>query len=199
MGLVGSFKMSGNSKLMTQTKVEQRVAGLAGSSSESLLIDGCIQCIEQCEQILEMVSQEVYVDTSRGSSSIAAHIRHILDRFSSFFCGLPAAAIDYDKRKRDKEIEHNLEAACFALATIARRVEQLKQAPFAKDLIIVKESVLPSSPAVEISSTIEREMMGLITHSIPHLSVIALQAKAFGYPLNDDFGKAASTLVYERA
>ena len=56
MGLVGSFKMSGNSKLMTQTKVEQRVAGLAGSSSESLLIDGCIQCIEQCEQILEMVS-----------------------------------------------------------------------------------------------------------------------------------------------
>ncbi|MDB3909913.1 hypothetical protein N9390_10335 [Gammaproteobacteria bacterium] len=42
-------------------------------------------------------------------------------------------------------------------------------------------------------------MMGLITHSIHHLAVIALQAKAFGYPLNDDFGKAASTLVYERA
>ena len=191
--------MSGNSKLMTHSKVEQRVAGLADSSSESLLIDGCIQCIEQCEQILEMVSQEVYVGTSRGSSSIAAHIRHILDRFNSFFCGLPAAAIDYDARIRDKEIEHNLEAACLALATIARRVEQLKQTPFAEDLITIKESVLPSSPAVEINSTVEREMMGLITHSIHHLAIIALQAKAFGYPLDDDFGKAASTLVYERA
>ncbi len=191
--------MSGNSKLMTHSKVEQRVAGLADPSSESLLIDGCIQCIEQCEQILKIVSQEVYVDTSRGSSSIAAHIRHILDRFNSFFCGLPAAAIDYDARKRDKEIEHNLEAACFALAAIARRVEQLKQTPFAKDLITVKESVLPSSPAVEISSTVEREMMGLITHSIHHVAIIALQTKAFGYPLDDDFGKAASTLVYERA
>ncbi len=191
--------MSGNSKLMTHSKVEQRVAGLADPSSESLLIDGCIQCIEQCEQILGMVSQEVYVGTSRGSSSIAAHIRHILDRFNSFFFGLPAAAIDYDARKRDKEIEHNLEAACFALATIARRVEQFKQTPFAKDLITVKESVLPSCPAVEISSTVEREMMGLITHSIHHLAIIALQAKAFGYPLDDDFGKAASTLVYERA
>lgn len=191
--------MSGNGKLMTHSKVGLRVAGLANSSSESLLIDGCIQFIEQCEQILEMVSQEIYVGTSRGSSSIAAHIRHILDRFYSFFCELPAAAIDYDARMRDKEIERNLEAACLALATIARRVEQLKQTLFAEDLITVKESVLPSSPAVEISSTVEREMMGLITHSIHYLAIIALQAKAFGYPLNDDFGKAASTLVSERA
>ena len=100
---------------------------------------------------------------------------------------------------RDKEIERNLEATCLALATIGRRVEQLKQTLFAEDLITVKESVLPSSPAVEISSTVEREMMGLITHSIHYLAIIALQAKAFGYPLNDDFGKAASTLVSERA
>ncbi len=184
---------------MTQSKIENRVIKLEDDNTGVLLVEGCINCIGQCDQLLKIISQSVYVDGSKGGSSIGAHVRHVLDRFHSFFSGLSAASIDYDARKRDKEIEHNLEAAAFALATVARRIEQLDYMEFSVQQIRVKESVHPSSPAVEIPSTMEREMMGLITHSIHHLAIIALIAKSFGYQMGADFGKAPSTIVYERA
>ena len=184
---------------MAYTEIEQRVAGLEDEGSKSLLIGGCTNCIAQCDQILSIISQENFTDDSKGSSSIGAHVRHILDRFHCFFAGLAGASIDYDARKRDPEIEQNVEAAMFALGSVARRIERLHSLPFCSELIGVKESALSSSPAVEINSTLERELMGLIAHSIHHLAIIALLARSFGHHMDSDFGKAPSTIVYERA
>ena len=86
----------------------------------------------------------------------------------------------------------------FALTSIGRRIERLQQLPFSNELITVKESVLPTKPAIEITSTMERELMGLITHSIHHLAIIALIARSFGHQLDSDLGKAPSTIAYER-
>ena len=41
--------------------------------------------------------------------------------------------------------------------------------------------------------------MGLVTHSIHHLAIIALIVKSYGYEMDSDFGKAASTILYESA
>ena len=184
---------------MAYTEIEQRVAGLEDEGSKSLLIGGCTNCIAQCDQILSIIPQENFTDDSKGSSSIGEYVRHILDRFHCYFAGLAGASIDYDARKRDPEIEQNVEAAMFALGSVARRIERLHSLPFCSELIGVKESVLSSSPAVEINSTLERELMGLIAHSIHHLAIIALLARSFGHHMDSDFGKAPSTIVYERA
>ena len=184
---------------MTYTGIEQRVAGFEDQDSRSLLIGGCTNCIAQYNQILSVISQENFTDDSKGSSSIGAHVRHILDRFHCFFAGLAEASIDYDARKRGPKIEQNVEATMFALGSVARRIERLHSLPFCSELIGVKESVLSSSPAVEINSTLERELMGLIAHSIHHLAIIAMLARSFGHHLDSDFGKAPSTIVYERA
>ena len=196
---VSGFSISGHSELMAYTEIEQRVAGLEDEGSKSLLIGGCTNCIAQCDQILSIISQENFTDDPKGSSSIGAHVRHILDRFHCFFAGLAGASIDYDARKRDPEIEQNVEAAMFALGSVARRIERLHSLPFCSELIGVKESVLSSSPAVEINSTLERELMGLIAHSIHHLDIIAMLARSFGHHMDSDLGKAPSTIVYERA
>ena len=80
--------------------------------------------------------------------------------------------------------------------------------------ITVRESVYHQGPSVEIPSTVDRELMGLISHSIhhlahrahtaismndTHLAIIALITKSFGYRLDSDFGKAPSTILYERS
>lgn len=184
---------------MAHSKVEYRVVNLEDSNAISSLIEGCSDCIGQYDQLLKVISQSVYIDNSNSSSSIGAYVRHILDRFHCFFSGLQDASIDYDASKRDKEIEQNIEAAMFAVVTVARRIEQLGDNPSIGNLICVRETVHPLSPAVEISSTIEREMMALITHSIHHLAIIALIARSFGYQMGEDFGKASSTIVYESA
>ena len=168
------------------------------SADAEQLIRGCVYCVDQCEQLLKLISQEVYVATSQGISSVGAHVRHILDRFNCFFAGLQQGCVDYDARKRDKSIENNLDAALFSLALIARRVEKLDLAGDPGESITVRESVHHQGPSVTIASTVERELMGLITHSIHHLAIIALIVKAFGYQLDSDFGKAPSTIVYER-
>ena len=161
------------------------------------MIGGCTNCIAQCDQILSIISQDNFTDDSKGSSSISAHVRHILDRLHCFFVGLAGASIDYDARKRDPKIAQNVEVATFVQESVARRIEQLWQLPFCNELIGVKESVLSSGPEVEITSTLERELVGLITRSIHHLAIIALLVKLFGHQLGSDFGKAPSTIVYE--
>lgn len=169
------------------------------SADESLLLQGCIHCVNQSSQLLKVVAQDDYTIVSQGNSSIGAHVRHILDRFHCFFAGLQEGSVDYDDRKRDKSIENSVEAASFALATVARQVEKLDLAEFAEKSIRVRESVYHQGPSIAIASTVDRELMGLITHTIHHLAIIAITAKSFGYTMDSDFGKAASTIVYERS
>ena len=64
--------------------------------------------------------------------------------------------------------------------------------------IEVRESVHHESPLAEIPSTFDREIMGLISHSSHHLAIIALIAKSLSFEIDDDFGKAPSTLASER-
>ncbi len=163
------------------------------------LLAGCVRSIEQCGQLLRLISTESYVDSSRGTSSVGAHIRHILDRFHCFLAGMPAGSIDYDARKRDKSIENNLDVAAFALVSVSRRIESMVAMDDLETAITVRESVHHQGPAVTMPSTVGRELMGLVTHSIHHLAIIALIVKSYGYEMDSDFGKAASTILYESA
>ena len=160
---------------------------------------GCVRSIEQCAHLLQLISAEAYVDSSRGMSSVGAHIRHILDRFHCFLAGMPAGSIDYDARKRDKSIEKNLDVATFALVSVRWRIETMAALDDLGNAITVRESVHHQGPAVTMPSTVGRELMGLVTHSIHHLAIIALIVKSYGYEMDSDFGKAASTILYESA
>lgn len=180
-----------NSKALNQLDIQYTDA--------TQLLAGCVRSIEQCGQLLRLISTESYVDSSKGSSSVGAHIRHILDRFHCFLAGMPAGSIDYDARKRDKSIENNLDVAAFALVSVSRRIESMVALDDLETAITVRESVHHQGPAVTMPSTVGRELMGLVTHSIHHLAIIALIVKSYGYEMDSDFGKAASTILYESA
>lgn len=63
----------------------------------------------------------------------------------------------------------------------------------------MRELVHHGSPFAEALSTLDREIMGHISHSTHHLAIIALIAKSLGFEIDEDFGKASSTLVSERS
>ncbi len=106
--------------------------------------------------------------------------------------------MDYDARARDKSIETNLAAAQFAVVSVSRRIEGQELLTSLNKSIRVREAVYLRGASVEVDSSVERELMGLISHSIHHLAIIALVAKSFGYQLDQDFGKAPSTILFER-
>lgn len=174
-------------------------ANLDSGRTANQLLEGCRHCIRQCAQLLELLNQDSYVSQVEATSSIGAHMRHILDRYYCFFAGIQSGVIDYDARKRDKSIEENIEAASFALTSLSRRFDGLKLEKVLGQTVEVRESVHPECPLAQIPSTFDRELMGLISHSTHHLAIIALVAKSLGYEIGDDFGKAPSTIVYERS
>jgi len=166
------------------------------ATDSSQLIMGCRHCLDQCEELLSLISAEHYIEISVDGSSIGAHMRHILDRFQCFFLGLQDGCVDYDARKRDKSIESDLAVANSALSSIVRRVEGLG---LEDREVSVRAPVHAQGPSVTVPSTVDRELMGLVTHSVHHLAVLALVVRSFGYQLDRDFGKAPSTILYERA
>jgi hypothetical protein len=181
------------------TNLTAKIQGSAQNSDAKQLIEGCLLCVDQCDQLLQLISRREYVATAQGASSVGAHIRHILDRFHCVFAGLNDGFIDYDARKREQAIENSPDAASFALASVARRIQDLDLAHRLSNTITVRESVHSEGPVVAIPSSVGRELMGVVTHSIHHLAIIALSVKAFGYQLDDDLGKAPSTIMYERS
>ena len=120
-----------------------------------------------------------------------------MDRFQSFFHGLPLNHIDYDDRERDKSIEGSLAGAKVALTSVLQRLNALTSSEVQSLALTVSETVNDQGVTVRVSSTAQRELMGLVTHSIHHLAIIALIAKGLGYTVDQRFGKAPSTLVFE--
>jgi uncharacterized damage-inducible protein DinB len=163
------------------------------------LLAGCHYCLGQCQDLLERVSVEDYRAQSGSQSSVGAHLRHVLERFQSVLNGLPEARIDYDKRRRDPALEQNPDSAAFALNSIRRRLQQLQpdHAPAGAAALLVCESVHPGQQAVTVSSSIERELMSLVSHSVHHLALIATLLRPLGYKLDEQFGKAPSTLIHQ--
>lgn len=180
-----------------------RPNAIADLNAQVQLVEGCRYCLTQCELLLKIVSPEDFALANNGAS-IGTHLRHVLDRFQCFFNGLATGHIDYDARKRDHAIATSPEAAAFALASISRRVETIasntgnNNAENISAVLSVQESVHHLGPAVTVGSTVERELMGLIVHATHHLAIIAMLARQMGYVVDKDFGKAPSTILYER-
>ena len=106
-------------------------------------------------------------------------------------------SIDYDASKRDKSVENKMDVATIALDSLGRRIETMAALDHLETPITARESVHYRGPAVTMRSTVGRVLMGLVTHSIHHLAIIALIVKSYGYEMDSDFGKAASTILYE--
>jgi uncharacterized damage-inducible protein DinB len=194
---------SGVSGLIEQNRVFMDNAILmeedVSSSVADLLLKGCLHCMQQCDEVVIRLGADDYANSYEGSSSMGSHVRHILDRFQSLFVGLPDLSVDYDARKRDKAIESSTRSARFAIALVSWRIRELDLVKLSGQSISVKETVYYCAAPIEISSTLERELMGLITHSIHHLAIISMLAKQCGHSIDPSFGKAPSTLVYERS
>jgi len=164
--------------------------------SDSVLREACLECVDQCLEIIQLLPVETYQSSASGGSSIGTHMRHIIERIVCVLDGQEQGRVDYDHRARDPLLESDPTIAASTLATMQLRLEDLK--PESAVTIEVRESVQPDNPAVVVISTLDRELMSLISHTIHHLAIIALLSRGAGYPLRVEIGKAPSTLLYER-
>lgn len=169
-------------------------------SRHRLLIEANTRWLLQALALLEKVSDEAYAGTPAGLEPhrAGAHLRHILEFYDCFLCGMRTGYIDYDARRRDPVIERSR-------AEAARRIQEiiasLNSGSYEHENFIV---MVRMEGADELgitggwlASSVSRELQALSSHTIHHFALIAMTLRAQGVPVDLSFGVAPSTLHHQ--
>lgn len=165
------------------------------------IVTAAVEILRQGEELLCALSVEAY---SRRlpvafNGSIGGHYRHCLDHFTSLLRGIDSDMVDYDHRERDPRIEGD---PAFALGLTRRMRTALER--------LDSEVLLtPVSARCEVSynhgdspvthSSLGRELVYAIAHSIHHFALIAVMARLMEVELPPHFGVAPSTVAHQKA
>lgn len=158
------------------------------------LVKDNIATLQQAEMLLLCVARhELKLEDKLGP-----HLRHVLDHYDSFLDGLSKGRIDYDARARDTATETRIGAAQQRIARIHARLADLASGAW-PDRIEVSVATNADAPGRASWSTPERELQFLQSHAVHHYALIRLLLDQRGVSIDEDFGKAPSTVRYERA
>ncbi len=132
-----------------------------------------------------------------GGASIGAHLRHILDFYGAFYYGIEKGHINYDKRQRNPDIESNVASGVAQITAVIEQLATLKHA--ANKDVEINASVEVDSTESYGRSNLIRELQSLHSHTTHHMAIIAIVFKLNNIKIDDDFGKAPSTIQYEHS
>lgn len=148
--------------------------------------------LEQGIALLSSLSDRMYLQKQNNSeSSVGEHIRHVIEHYQMFLEGIQMGHIDYDKRKRDPSLEENRLHAINRLRELFTFFET-KYLPLGQ--ILVSQNYNPDFPTPIVTSTIERELLFLVSHTVHHYAIIALVLKDEVGVIPPYFGYSPATL-----
>lgn len=156
----------------------------------------CIENLQEIKKFLVKLDKETYrmkLDFLSGAS-IGQHVRHILEFYQVVLEGIPKGVINYDKRRRNKEIEELIDFAGKTIEIIILQLESIE-----KDLILILNGDFSNEgqdQITEIKTTLYRELAYNLEHSIHHQSLIRVGCHVLNLDseLPENFGVAPATL-----
>ena len=163
------------------------------------LIETNIACLQQGIDLLHTLPEEVYTHTSPPvyTSGIGDHYRHCLEHYLCFLRGIDAKNIDYDARKRDRQISAD---RLYAIQVTEQIIRRMREVTCMGAVLRVKMDCKLSDEegAVWADSTVERDLQYLQAHTIHHYALIAMIVRLQGNDPGEEFGVAPSTLTYRK-
>jgi uncharacterized damage-inducible protein DinB len=156
--------------------------------------------LDELADVLHPVSATMY--TARPfpgvSGSIGQHVRHVLDHVAGLCHAAPRGVISYDQRERGTDVEADVSAA---LQTIVHLKAALIQFDGCDEDAPITLTSVPGHGAAPVvaRSTLAREVLFVISHTVHHQALIAVLLAAAGRTVPDTFGLAPSTPLSARA
>lgn len=157
--------------------------------------------LAQCSAVIRALDDAAYTAGSRvlAGGTVGKHVRHTLDHFrAALDDGLAGRAIDYDHRDRNVPMETQRAAALDAIGSLESRLAGLSDADLRSEVSIRVMLAADGAEAL-LGSTLARELAFASHHAVHHHAMIRAIAAEFGFQPGDEFGKAPSTLNYERS
>lgn len=153
--------------------------------------------LQQLADVLGVTTDEQYVQNPVGvmACSLGGHVRHCLDHFESLANAVGRDAIDYDQRERGTAIETNRSTALESIKRLTTAFDRLKCAEL-RQSIRVRSILAADGAAIETESSIGRELVFVLSHTIHHSALIAAMCKTLGIALPAWFGYAPATIAH---
>ena len=150
----------------------------------------------QLSETLNQLSNEEYMQPSKVllKATIGQHVRHIIELFQCLEKGYNTGLVNYEKRKRDYQIETNKELAASLLKDIYQNIDKEN-----KDILLEAEDYCDSVEVVSIPSNYYRELAYNLEHTIHHMALIRVGInEVSSVMLPEEFGVAYSTVKYRQ-
>ena len=169
-----------------------------GESQSSLLLDSSKYVLAQISSLIEELGDDQYAQSSDGvKPSIGKHVRDVVEFYQSLFSHLAREVEEtlcYDDRQREQSIEVSRACALASLLDISTKLDSMPKNDI--DLTLASR-VHPEKRMIHTSSSVYREMVYLLDHTVHHMALIKYLAEFVGVNLPHEFGVAPSTLVFE--
>lgn len=152
-----------------------------------------VEVLGQMTDLLRAISSQSYVQNSGSDGSIGQHTRHIIEFYECFFEGFKDRSVNYDSRRRNPLIEADPETAIIELKHI---IQDLRAISEDDEFTVMAQSF--GDDKIAFPSSISREVLYLLEHTIHHMAIIRMLVKS-GCPelsIPKEFGVAYSTLRY---
>jgi uncharacterized damage-inducible protein DinB len=154
--------------------------------------------LRQLSDILDQISDDDYGRKLEilGGSSFGQHVRHVIEFYQCLFSEMNNGTVNYDRRCRNLQLETEV---AYAGNSISEIISELNS--YEKHKVNMIHHIIEYGGQVsEVTSSLERELIYLIEHSIHHFAImnIALRHDFKGIVIPENFGVAYSTIKHKK-
>lgn len=145
---------------------------------------------------LDQLSDEQYIQpcSTLFNNTVGQHVRHIIELFQCLEQGYEGSLINYEKRKRDTDIENNKQFA----ASLLKQIHEGLNKPD-KQLVLEACYDDTSVESIKIETNYYREIAYNLEHTIHHMALIRVGInEVASIKLPDEFGVASSTVKFRK-
>ena len=159
------------------------------SSENHTLSELFFDPINDALEFLDKLTAEIYQAKSQGpfSSSIGAHMRHILDHYQALMLGIDAGRVDYNQRTRESATESDMNLAKESWIQIKTWLSDFTEDTLRKTFDVITEHGT-------VQSSVGRELSFVSSHAVHHFAFMKQLSASFNIVLSGDVGVAPATL-----
>jgi len=164
------------------------------SVSTATPLQPIVDLLHEMQTLIERLDYVDYTMPAPGRSSgaIGGHVRHCLDHVNAVIAATHTGICAYDRRVRGTDVEADRGAALRAIADVIDAVQCLDQTAFNRE-IEVESQLDRSGTTITTRSSIGRELVYVMSHTIHHNAIVSMMLRARGVSTEPCFGVAPST------
>jgi uncharacterized damage-inducible protein DinB len=150
--------------------------------------------LEQLRDVITLIPASAYraQPAARVSGSVGEHVRHSLDHIAAFVAAMSAEELSYDHRRRGTSVETDPATAANEIERLLHRLDRCNVGELYRP-ITFSALLHPDFASVDIRTTLARELLFVVQHTIHHCALIAVLLEWQGWRVPPGFGVAPST------